>query len=376
MGPTIHRFRFRFATACTVAMGAIAIATGSAAAGTPVPAATELPPPRAPLAMPRPDAHPYFGYNENWLQRRHQLAFTARGGADTTRAVISWSKAEPSAGKLRWNRYDRLYQRMLATGTRPLWVLADAPCWAQDLGDEPCREKYVGHPPTPAHDFDFAAFAYRVAERYPAAVGIETWNEPNIWSFWEPEPDPERAAVLSAWANYGVKLVAPEMPVILGGLSPSLIRVEGEQVPYKEFLRRAYAAVGPGQWDAVAIHPFPSFQKSTHYLREVLAHLRRVRTALRKAGVPKTPIWVTEIGLSTEGLRPYSGREQARGLVRIYRGLAAQPDVPAVIVHRLYDQPESLKTAEAGWGVVRRGGRPKPAYCALAKERGATCRHR
>jgi hypothetical protein len=165
------------------------------------------------------------------------------------------------------------------------------------------------------------------------------------------------------------------MPVVLGGLSPVLIPVEGEQVPYKRFIRHAYAAVGKGHWDGVAIHPFPSFQKSSHYLREVLAHLRRVRNALPR-GAAGTPIWVTEIGLSTEGLRPYSGADQAKGLVRIYRGLAAEPDVPAVIVHRLIDQPRSLKTAEAGWGIIRRGGRPKPAYCALAAERGERCRRR
>ena len=167
----------------------------------------------------------------------------------------------------------------------------------------------------------------------------------------------------------------PQMPVLFGGLAPSLENVPHEQVKYKSFLRRVYAEVGPGYWDAVAMHPFPSFQKSTHYLREIVAHLDRVRNGcVRRA--PATPIWVTEIGLSTEGLRPYSQAEQAKGLVRIYRGLARMADVPAVIVHRLIDQPRGLKTAESGWGVVRRGGGSKPAYCALAEARGERCEDR
>ena len=372
MGETVHTIRVAVALALAAFAGVAALAAGQRAVAS-APAEAEVPPLRAPAAIPRPDRDPYFGYNENWIDHKSKLDFTARGGADTTRAVISWSKVEPSQGSFHWELYDRLYERMLESGTRPLWVLADAPCWAQDRAEADCRGHELAHPPTAAHDLDFAAFAAHVVYRYQAAVAIETWNEPNLWSFWRPEPQPERAAIVSAWANYGVKMVDPDMPVILGGLSPTLEPTPNEQIPYKQFLRRAYAAVGPDHWDAVAIHPFPSFQKSTHYLREIVAHLRRVRVALRGEDASGTPIWVTEIGLSTRGLRPYSGAEQAKGLVRVYRGLAAMRDVPAVIVHRLIDQPKSLKTAESGWGVVRSGGGAKPAYCALAEERGLHC---
>ena len=341
-------------------------------------ATPELPEP-APRAQADPGAEPYFGFNEDWFSHRHKIRFVARGGADTIRTVISWSAVEPKPGVYRWNRYDRLYGRMLANGTRPLWVLGDAPCWARELAIAECAgQGLAAFPPAESRSLEFSLFAAKVAERYPEAVAIEAWNEPNLWAFWRPQPDPELAARLTAWANAGVDLIDPDMPVLLGGLSPLLPSELSppKEIAYAEFLRRAYAAVGPGHWDAVAMHPFPSFQKSTHYLREIVAHLDRVRRVLRGSGDGRAPIWVTEIGLSTAGLRPYSAAEQAKGLVRIYRGLAARGDIPAIIIHRVMDQPKSLRTAESGWGIVRRGGRPKPAYCALAEERGERCGRR
>ncbi len=360
----------------------IALAVGLAGLRGASPASAALPstlPEPAPRATPPPQSDPYFGFNEDWFSNRKRIRFVARGGADTARAVLSWSAVEKEQGQFRWRKYDRLYGRMLANGIRPLWVLGDAPCWARELAWEDCASQgLVAHPPTPSHADDFALFTAAVAHRYPEAVAIEAWNEPNLWAFWRPLPDPEYAAWLTAWANAGVDYVNPSMPVLLGGLSP-LSPAElnpPKEVAYADFLRRAYAAVGTGHWDAVAMHPFPRFQKTVHYLKDIERHLHRVRRAVRRSGDPQAPIWVTEIGLSTTGLRPYSRSEQAKGLVRIYRALAARGDVPAVIIHRVMDQPRHLKTAESGWGVVRRNGRPKPAYCALAKERGERCARR
>lgn len=341
------------------------------------PASPDLEPSPASAGIPKPKRHPYFGYNETWSGNPRKLARAARGGSDIARVVIGWSDVERQPGIFRWRRYDRLNRRIEAGGMRPLWVISDAPCWARDVSPERCREQgLIAHPPSPAHDQEFGAFAAQIAQRYPRAVAIEAWNEPNLWSFWRPRPEPRRAATLTALANAYVDAVNPSMPVLLGGLSPVLEPVEGEQIPYKNFLRQVYEAVGPGQWDGVAIHPFPRFLRSARYLRDIEAHLRRVRDVLRRSEAAGTPIWVTEIGLSTEGLRPYSRTQQATGLVRIYRALANMPDVPAVVVHRLVDQEKSVKTAEAGWGVIRHNGKRKPAFCALARERGVRCGRR
>jgi polysaccharide biosynthesis protein PslG len=361
---------------------ALAIALLAALHAQPAAAAAPGPilPEPAPRAIPQnTGTDPYFGYNEDWFSHKRRIRFVARGGADTARAVLSWSAVERRPGVYRWNRYDRLYGRMLANGVRPLWVLGDAPCWARDLDPHTCAAQgHFAFPPPESRFVHFAYFAALVAHRYPEAVAIESWNEPNLWAFWRPQPDPAAAARLTAWVNAGVDSVNPNMPVLLGGLSPLLpSKLEPpKEVAYADFLHRAYAAVGPGHWDAVAMHPFPAFQQSTHYLEDITKHLNRVRRTVARAGGGRPPIWVTEVGLSTAGLRPYTAAQQAKGLVRILRGLAARGDVPAVIVHRVIDQPKSLKTAESGWGIVRHNGNPKPAYCALAIERGERCGRR
>lgn len=357
----------------------LALVAATIALAGPVHAPAPAVPARADAAAPRADDDiRWFGYNEDWSADPSRIDLVAKRGANALRTVLSWRVVERRPGELRWRRYDALYDRMLARGARPLWVLADAPCWTWAENWRSCGEQgRIAHAPEPEYDLEWARFVYRVAERYPESVAIESWNEPNLRTFFKPEPDARRAAALTAWANWAVDRANPAIPVLFGGTSPTFSTVPGQEVAYEEFLRDAYAAVGPGQWDGLALHPFPSMRKQGHYLRDIHEHLNTARDVLRDAGARRTPVWVTEIGLSTAGLRPYSPREQATGLRRIYRGLARRDDVevPAVIVHRLVDQPPGHGSpAEAGWGVLRRDGRPKPALCELARVRGQRCR--
>lgn len=319
----------------------------------------------------------WFGYNEDWLSNPARIDLVTAGGANVVRSVVSWRIVERRPGEYRWHRYDQLYERMAAGGARPLWVLADAPCWAWAPSKRECREQgRIAHPPSPEHDGDWAAFAAHLVARYPGTAAVESWNEPNLAAFFKPAPDPARAAVVTAWANLGVDLVDESIPVILGGPSPSFHTVPGNEIAYDEFIRGAYAAVGTDHWDGVGMHPFPSLRRQGHYLRDIHAHLNTVSAVTREAGVPATPIWVTEVGLSTRGIRPYSAKEQAVGLRRIHQGLARRDDIsiPALIVHRLVDQDAGFRAApEAGWGVVRQSGTAKPAFCELARVRGDRC---
>ena len=319
----------------------------------------------------------YFGYNEDWGADPARIDLVADAGANTLRTVLSWRVVERRRGELQWRRYDALYARMVANGARPLWVLADAPCWAWAESRSACGEQgRLAHPPDPEFELEWARFVYQVVQRYPQTVAIEAWNEPNLRTFFKPEPDPVRAARLTAWANFAVDQIDPGVPVLLGGPSPTFDNIPGVEIAYEDFIREAYAAAGTGHWDGIAMHPFPSMQRQGEYLRDIQEHINNARRVTRRSGARGTPIWVTEVGLSTDGVRPYSAKEQATGLRRIYRGLARRDDVeiPAIIVHRLVDQQSGYGApAEAGWGVLRRDGKPKPAFCELAELRGQRC---
>ena len=49
----------------------------------------------------------------------------------------------------------------------------------------------------------------------------------------------------------------------------------------------------------------------------------------------------------------------------------ASPDVRVVLVHTLLDPGGDPRQSERGFGIVRRDGSPKPAFCALASATGA-----
>lgn len=315
---------------------------------------------------------PLFGYNEAWHTRAEMIGRAAEGGADVARVVLSWSAVEPQPGKWSWAAYDSLYRDLRAAGKQPIWVLADAPCWARSRWARCDSKSVAAYAPGPGSDAAWAKFAAEAARRYPAAAAIEIWNEPNLVDFFKPAPDPRRLAKLASAAGRAIDEVDPSMPVVLGGLAPIVETKRRKEIAYDEFLRAVYRAPGSPRWDAVAMHPFPAFDAGDEYIHSVVHRVERVRKALAEVGAAGTPIWVTEVGLSTRGPHPFSPRRQAGGLVKVYRRLSKMPDVPAVVVHRLVDQAKST-TAESGWGVLQSDGDPKPAFCALAKERGASC---
>lgn len=333
----------------------------------------------APAAAQAGSEPPHFGFNDDWVKNGDQLEFVQQAGADVTRAVISWQVVEPEPGQFDFSAYDALVEQFRAVGTRPLWVLADAPCWAQSKDVAACESR--GFEPRPprrnAYD-EWARFAALVAHRYQDTVAIEAWNEANLDNFWMPRPNPARAAEVTAWANFGVdysnSINGTEIPTLFGGSAPLYETIpEKREIAYDEFLREAYEEIPGGYWDGVAIHPFPRFKARKGYLDDIEEHLDAIRVVLFDARAIGTPIWVTEVGLSTAGPFPYSLEDQARGLKRIYRLLKRMPDVPVVVVHRLIDGPKKLETAESGWGVVQRDLTPKPALCSLATVRGAAC---
>jgi hypothetical protein len=322
---------------------------------------------------------PHFGFNDEWAHHADKLGLIEGTGADATRAVISWRVVERERGEYDWSTYDRLVEQSRAAGTRPLWVLADAPCWSWTANDATCAEKGLQpRPPRPNHYDDWAIFAAHVLFRYPDSVAIESWNEANLDNFFQPRPDPVKAAELAAWANRGVDfanaVMGTSVPVLFGGSAPLYETIpEKREIAYDEFLRAAYEHVPEGGWDGIAMHPFPRFKARDRYLEDIEEHLDAIRAVLFDVRAAGTPIWVTEIGLSTAGPFPYTRAAQARGLRRIYRALDAMPDVAAIIVHRLIDGPKRLRTAESGWGVVERNLTPKPALCAHAGARGTPC---
>ncbi len=278
---------------------------------------------------------------------------------------------EPGPGEYTWYWYDQLYDRMITSGVRPIWYLATPPCWAQrqtrDGGE-------CSAPGTPAweHHVDLGNLAAEVAKRYPLSAGIQVWNEPNYIPYWGSDPDPQAYGDMALHVADAVHSTGADIPVISAGLAP-IWADSTDGMAFDTFLRRAYETGGPQLTDAIGVHPYPFGNFTQDYLSEIRATLYRHLAVMNEFGESAKPIWVTEVGIShyIDG-RGFNLDEQALALSAIYELLRRVQSVDAALFHRFQDDPWGIQR-EAGYGVVDADGNPKPAYCALAALRSASC---
>jgi len=224
-----------------------------------------------------------------------QLDRLARSGVSFVRTDAPWATVEPwgpgTAQPRRWAELDRKVAELAARGLRWLPVAISSPQWTT------LAPGTVMAPPADAGAYGL--FVGALVQRYgPGGTfwlanprlpqvpveAVEIWNEPNIPRYWATGPDPALYAEMYMAARGAVEAVAPDVQVLIGGLSP-----------YRDpvgFLQQVAAARPdlPSQIDGVGIHPYARGASG------VIKETARVRAGLRGLGVPAVPLWVTELG--------------------------------------------------------------------------------
>lgn len=293
--------------------------------------------------------------------------------ADVVRISFGWRWVEPYKDQYHWGHYDKMYRAYLARGIRPVFTILFAPWWTWDpsVSCNQWREN-CKYPPGRAHDGEWREIAALLAARYPDAAGIEIWNEPNLHWFWAPRPDPARYTELQKAAYEAIKAVNPAMPVVNGGLL-SVGRTNALGLTAHDFLAEIYRHGGRDSMDAINLHPYPVGLDKRYFLN-TFAKVRSVRDANKDA---RKPLWVTEFGFTTTGTDPrymVTPEEQALGLVDHYRAMRVMRDVDLLALYTLID-PKGRgsvydpRDPNVGYGLVDPDLRPKPAFCALFRER-------
>ncbi len=322
-----------------------------------------------------------FGFNEDPGPGSFELQATL--AMPVRRFPVPWSSVQADPERWVWTRFDARYERALSLGLRPLLVAIGAPCWARATG--PACEPGSAGVPAAGLEPQWAEYVRRLAGRYPRALGVEVWNEPNITSLFPPAPDPVRFTTLLQAAHAAVKSADPEMPVISGGLFPSAVSGSFATAD-SEFLEAMLAAGAAESLDGIGAHPYPTGDgtgaiSSEYRLVNMELALARLRSVRDEHGDDSIPIWITEMGLSTESAAGFPAAaaeaEQSELLLEMIETVDASPDVPVALVHRLTDvepgsSPSSLEQVESGFGVFRSDGSPKPAACELSQVFGGT----
>jgi hypothetical protein len=237
-------------------------------------------------------------------------------GVGWVRDAVIWPDAEPlppvpSTGthNYNWNRIDSQVARFAQHRVALQPVIRQAPGWAHpNLQGLNCRRDGM----TDAdHAADYGAFVAAIVRRYGQGgsfwaqnpqlpfepiTRVELWNEPNMYPFACPRPDPEAYARMVAAAGDAVDAVDRNVVVSVGGLV-----AQKATTPLKmetgEFLRRMTQEVPtlPDKVDAVAIHLYDLDPDGD------ISLIGWLRSKMAASGLGGESILVTEYGWHTRG---------------------------------------------------------------------------
>jgi polysaccharide biosynthesis protein PslG len=198
----------------------------------------------------------------------------------------------------------------------------------------------------------------------------QIWNEPNSFVYW-PDPSPRRYGELLARSAATIHAVDPTARVVSAGVVAQPLDDITE--PGADFLRRMLRSPGAAAAaDVIAVHPY------SRNPRQMETLIRRTRATLTRAGLERTPIWVTEMGwgaaapkpIPMRGLSPaVPGRRpetEAKQRQRLSRALAAavaerrRLGLGRIVWYQWQDGPDPACAWCVTAGLIRQDGTPKP----------------
>lgn len=269
------------------------------------------------------------------LERMERAAALAQAaGCKWSREEFLWRRIEPRRGEFDWSFYDSVVETALRHGIS-IYGLIDY--WSQ------WAEAY-----TPAGIADYARYCAALVARYKDRIKHwEIWNEPNIF-FWQGPREMYVDLLKAAYA--AIKAVDPEAQVLgcsTAGIDTGFIRM--------------VAAKG-GDYDILTIHPYRAHLDERDFIRELQ------ETAALTAelyGAPK-PVWITEMGWSTQVEGGVSERQQAGLVARCYLAAMAAGAFQNISWYDFREDGADPFYNEHHFGVLRYDLTPKPAYRAFA----------
>jgi hypothetical protein len=304
-------------------------------------------------------------------------------GAKSVRIFALWKDFEPTAkGEYPSSEvnlantvkvYDDAIKQLNAAGVKPLFVVTEAPAWANGSSDV-----HVA-PRDPA---DFGDFLKRFAAHNKTVgpvAGYEVWNEPDENIFWHPAPDAGQYTAMLKAAYAGIKAGDPAATVVAGPMT-------GNDYAWLENL---YTAGAQGSFDVVAVHtdtscldrgPDEFYREDGKLARFTFLGYRTVHETMAAHGDGDKPIWMSELGWSSTSGGPssctrgmWTGKKpsgvseanQAAFLSKAYSCLANDPYVTQADWFTLRDTTAESIDELNHYGLLRADGSPKPAMSAF-----------
>jgi len=214
------------------------------------------------------------------------LDLAGKSGVKWTRLEVPWPSVEVTKGCFKWGLLDEVIDGLVSRGINIF--LGTASTSHKEYQDFP--EGYH-FPPTDSPEAleGYCRFARALAERYKDRVRhYEIWNEPNISSFWRPEPDAKAYALLVRRVSEAIRSVDSKVKVMGGALA----RLDPPTIQYtQDFLSQPDIAE---QIDILTYHPYNPAPEA------MLENITALREAVRQLK-PELPLWQGECGCPSSG---------------------------------------------------------------------------
>lgn len=348
------------------------------------------------------------------------IAKTRATGAKLVQIEVDWAGLEPSAPapgasptspsapQFDFSYLDQRVEELVGTGLQPVFLVTDAPRWAEGPGGTAAEYASGGYEPNATA---FGNLAQAIARRYsgsfpnplkpgtklPRVRYLQAWGEANMnlhlspqWTRIHGRAVNTGALIYRRMLNAfyaGAKAGDPAAVVLTTGLegygdAPFQGLDRTHPVTFLQNLLclspalKRTACANPAHFDIVASDPYDSFSPATHAVSALDASapdLGRLTRVVRAALAAHTllphrrkPLWVTEFGYDSNPPNPTPGTlstaTQARWLEEGFY-VFWHEGVSAAMWYLVRDQTPPYSQNYFS-GVYFRSGRPKPSYTA------------
>ena len=312
-------------------------------------------------------------------------ALMRNAGVGLVRTGFPYSAVRPQPlAPYDWSTFDAFVAETAAQGIDLLPVVYGVPRWLPFVGgvsilEEPLASEWRTYITALVTRYGSGGRFWQLNPEVPyhPVRHWQIWNEPNSRVNW-PDPSPRQYGQLLAQSAATIHALDPAARVVSAGVVAQPLDDFTE--PGAAFLRRMLRSPSAAAAaDVIAVHPYTRSPRAMEKL------IRQIRRTIVRAGLGRTPIWVTEFGwgaaapkpIRMRGLTPaVPGRrseteaKQRRRLRGALATLAAERrklGIGRVVWYQWQDGPDpSCSWCETA-GLLRRDGTAKPLLSAFSR---------
>lgn len=323
----------------------------------------------------------FWGGDADQYRNEQFLDMARDSGCQWVRMQFAWDSIEPNPNDpIEWQLLPlkRVVDQANARGLKVLVNISHAPDWA-----------VPAEPGIPADPAAFASFMRRMATYFAGTVHAwQVWNEPNLVVETNGLIEPEGYYELAKAAFPAIRAGDPNAIVVFPGLAPNSLMYTDLAVDDDWYLEALFEFEGGAiadYFDVFTAHAYGTGNSPDEYYPGNLSnqpgwtnapefyyrHIEDIHRTLINVGAGDKPIWITEMGWTTESTSDAYGygdwiteELQAQYLVRAFEIAQTEwPWVDNILIWHLnaaaYSGPEN---PFSGFSVTDAAGFPRPAY--------------